>query len=371
MMKTVCEKDLCAGCMACMDICPKQAIEIKDSMFSYNAVIDESRCINCNACHSVCQENTLSVLMKPTFWKQGWAKDEQIREKSSSGGLASAIEQAFIKNGGVVCSCAVQDGKFSFSLVDKETDINRFSGSKYVKSNPQGTYKMMAKKVEEGGKVLFVGLPCQVAAVKNYVKNEENLYTVDLICHGTPSPQILERFLGDYGIKLSDVQDIQFRVKTKYGLRHDKTSFSVPTVIDNYLTTFLNSTTCTENCYSCKYAKLSRVGDITLGDSWGSELEKEIQQKGVSLLLCQNDKGKELLTQADICLLDVDLNRAIEYNHQLAHPPVKPKQRNLFLKEISNNRKFRYAMLRCYPKRYLKNIVKTILYKLNLQSTGG
>ena len=81
--------------------------------------------------------------------------------------------------------------------------------------------------------------------------------------------------------------------------------------------TFLNSTTYTENCYQCQYAKIERPGDITLGDSWGSELEKSIQDKGISLVLCQNEKGKELIDQADLTLVDVDLKKAIESNHQL------------------------------------------------------
>ena len=159
-----------------------------------------------------------------------------------------------------------------------------------MKSNPEGVYKKILEKLKLGRKVLFIGLPCQVSAVRHYTKNHQNLYTADLICHGTPSPQILDSFLSDYGIRLTEVQSIRFREKNNFKLEQNGKRFAVPITTDNYLMTFLNSTTYTENCYQCQYAKIERPGDITLGDSWGSELEKSIQDKGISLVLCQNEK---------------------------------------------------------------------------------
>lgn len=180
-------------------------------------------------------------------------------------------------------------------------------------------------------------MPCQVAAAKHYTKNHQNLYTIDLICHGTPSPKILEKFLDDYDIKLVDLERIKFRVKNSFKLEQNGKQFAVPTVTDNYLLTFLNSTSYTENCYQCNYARLSRAGDITLGDSWGSELEKKIQDKGVSLILCQSEKGKKLIEQSDLVLKDVELKRAIEHNHQLQHPSQKPQQREAFFGELNKD----------------------------------
>lgn len=103
-MKTVCLENDCVGCKACVDICPKNAIAVIDSLTSYNALIDESLCVNCDMCHQICQNNNAITLLDSKVWKQGWA-DDNIRNRSSSGGIASAIISAFIKNGGVVCSC--------------------------------------------------------------------------------------------------------------------------------------------------------------------------------------------------------------------------------------------------------------------------
>ena len=368
-MTTVCEKGKCTGCMECIDICPKKAIKIIDSWTEYNAVIDSKQCIQCNACHDACQNNVKQVLTKPIYWKQGWAHDDRIRMSSSSGGVAAAIEQAFIKNGGLVCSCTFNVGKFEFDFAESEDEVGKFTGSKYVKSNPEGVYKKILENLKLGRKVLFVGLPCQVSAVRHYTRNYQNLYTVDLICHGTPSPKILDSFLSDYGIQLTEVQSIRFREKDNFKLEQNGKRFAAPTTTDNYLMTFLNSTTYTENCYQCQYAKIERPGDITLGDSWGSELEKSIQDKGISLVLCQNEKGKELINQADLTLVDVDLKKAIESNHQLYRPSQKPKQREVFFKELKKGNGFKNAVKKCYPIKYLKNTIKTSLY--NMKFMGG
>lgn len=369
-MITVCEKGKCTGCMECIDICPKGAVQVVDSMIEYNAIIDFDKCTKCNACHKACQNNHELMLAKPICWNQGWAADENIREESSSGGLATAIELAFIRNGGVVCSCTFHSGRFEFDFAETEGEVSKFLGSKYVKSNPGGIYKKVLKRLKDGEKILFVGLPCQVAAAKHYTKNHQNLYTIDLICHGTPSPKILEKFLDDYDVKLVDLERIRFRVKNSFRLEQNGKQFAVPTVTDNYLMTFLNSTSYTENCYQCNYAQLGRVGDITLGDSWGSELEKKIQDKGVSLILCQSDKGKNLIEKSDLVLTDVELKRAIEHNHQLQHPSQKPPQREAFFRELNKGCKFKNVVRKCYPERYLKDTLKTLLYKAKFVRGG-
>ena len=233
-MTTVCEKGKCTGCMECIDICPKKAIKVIDSWQEYNAVIDTEQCIQCNACHNACQNNVKQILTKPIYWKQGWAQDNCIRMRSSSGGVAAAIERAFIKNGGIVCSCTFNFGKFEFDFAESEDEVSKFTGSKYVKSNPGGIYKKISEKLKLGRKVLFVGLPCQVTAVRHYTRNHQNLYTIDLICHGTPSPQILDRFLSDYGIRLTEVQSIRFREKNNFKLEQNGKRFTVPTIMDNY-----------------------------------------------------------------------------------------------------------------------------------------
>lgn len=372
-LKTVCKSSMCAGCMACIDICPRGAISIEDSLKAYNAVIDADRCINCKACYHVCQENNPPPFSKPLYWKEGWAEKEEIRRKSSSGGFAAAIEKTFVRQGGIICSCIFINGNFEFIFAETEGEIEKFAGSKYVKSNPAGIYKKIKELLCENKKVLFVGLPCQAAALRNYVGEQKDLYLIDLICHGSPSPKILDLFLQDHGTSISKIAEIRFRVKNHFNLEAKQRAFTVPVIYDNYTMTFLEGISYTENCYSCKFARLERITDITLGDSWGSMLPEEEQRKGISLALCQTEKGWELLNESGLYLLNIDLMRSAAYNGQLRHPSVKPYQREKFFRNINNGKRFKRTVFKCYPKRYLKNILKTFLYHIGIirEDRGG
>lgn len=367
-MKTVCEKNKCAGCMACVEICPMDAIKIKDDLSAYNANIDEEKCINCGACTKVCQKNHPYPSIQPMKWYQGWAKDESIREKSSSGGFATAIAKSFAASNGIVCSCVFQNGEFTFGFAETEQEVDKFTGSKYVKSNPKGVYKKINELLKEDRKVLFIGLPCQVAALKNYINSKlhEKLYTVDLICHGTPSPQLLEIFLNQYDKSLKTMSNITFRNKDKYQIYGDRQGIITAGVSDKYSVAFVDSLISTDNCFDCAYAEQNRISDLTLGDSWGSDLPLKIQRKGVSLALVQSVKGDDLLKSADLELLDVDLVKAIENNHQLEHSSVEPKKRKEFLANVKSGKSFNMGVFLNNPKYCLKQDIKEIMIKLNI-----
>lgn len=371
-MKTVCDVGSCTGCMACVDICPKNAIHIEDTMRSYNAVIEESACISCDMCHRVCQNNNPVSLEQPIYWRQGWSAEDDVRKKSSSGGVGAAIEKAFIKRGGVVCSCTFTHGEFCFSFAENEEQLQRFIGSKYVKSNPKGVYRKIKDFLKLGRCVLFVGLPCQAAAVKIFVgaKLQEKLYLVDLICHGSPSPQVLGTFLEQHGVSIDELEDIGFRSKSTFQLESNQKAIGIPGVLDKYSMAFLNSICYTENCYRCAYARIGRCSDITLGDSWGSELFKEEQRKGISLILCQSKKGMELLEKSNLDLKSVNIDNAIKSNHQLNHPSDMPKCRNEFFDEIESGEKFDKIVWRCLPKSSVKQFIKCILIKARIIDGG-
>ena len=366
-MKTVCELNKCAGCMACINICPKEAIEIKDDLYAYNAVINADKCIDCNVCHRICPTNNPEGFGKPIKWYQGWAKNQDLRQKSSSGGYATAISEAFIDSGGAVCGCAFKNGEFIFEIAENKDELKKFMGSKYVKSNPSDSYKLVKMLLTSGRRILFIGLPCQVSAMKNFVgkKAGENLYTIDLICHGTPSPKLLEIFLNQYNCKLSKIRNIRFRVNTVYMISCDNNALIKKGVRDKYSIAFLNSLIHTENCYSCIYARKERISDVTLGDSWGSELSVDEQKKGISLALCQTEKGNELIAMAEIYLNSVDIDKAIENNHQLNYPSSMPKGRKKFFHGISK-RKFNYLVFQQFPGQCLKQDIKQILIRMGL-----
>lgn len=366
---TVCDKDMCAGCMACIEVCSKGAISIVDNLQSYNAIIDNDKCIQCNMCHKVCPQSNSAEYITPTSWKQGWANDSDERIKSSSGGYATAIAKAFTKNNGTVCSCVFKGGEFVFDFATTIEECDNFRGSKYIKSSPEDVYKKIKDMLKDGKRILFIGLPCQVAGVKNFVGSKffRNLYTVDLICHGTPSPKLLKMYLDkDIKIPVSEIDNIDFRKKTQYGLYCNNKKILPQRVQDRYTKAFLDGLDYTENCYNCKYARVDRISDISLGDAWGSSLPMQEKKKGISLALCQTDKGNELLEQADIYMTDIDRDIAIRSNRQLNSPSKKPDKRKSFYKKLNKYKNFKKAVAIAYPIECIKQDIKTYLYKLNI-----
>lgn len=367
-MKTVCEKNMCNGCMACISKCKKDAILFSDDIQYMNCFIDENKCVNCNSCYSVCPNVHPAEKKQPISCYEGWA-EESIRINSSSGGVATKLMKTFIQDGGYVASCLLMDGEYRFEVTDKLDFAKQFVGSKYVKSNPDGIYEKIKNILVLNKKVLFVGLPCQVAALKNYIGENNNLYTIDLICHGSPSNKILNLYLKEKGINLKELEDLKFRVKTNFGLSTEYIDIVPNGVQDMYTHAFLNCMDYTENCYSCQFADIKRIGDITLGDSWGSKLENSEQKKGVSLILCQTKKGKLLVDENIDFIKDADLNEAIKSNHQLEHPSEKPEGREIFFDNLDKG--FNKAISKASSKEYYKQTLKRLLIKMHIYHGGG
>lgn len=369
-MDTVCQLNMCSGCAACVETCPKSAISIQDSLKAYNAVIDLTRCIGCDRCHQVCPMNQVPLMNSPKQWFQGWSCNEENRRKSSSGGLAYEIEREFLRNGGHVWSCSFFEGEFNFREVQNIEDLALFSGSKYVKSNPMGIYTKICEQLETE-KVLFVGLPCQVAGLLNYVGKDhtENLYTVDLICHGTPSPNLLNLFLLQYGYDLKKISEISFRDKNNFRIENNSKYLAVKGTCDCYTQAFLEGLTYTESCYLCPYAQNDRVSDITIGDSWGTELLTDEQGKGISIALIQSGKGFALTEGLPIEKHPVDIERAKAANHQLVSPSLRCPGREKFFRLIKKS-SFNSAVRKCIPVKWSKQLIKGILIRCRILRGG-
>lgn len=362
MQKTVCEWKKCTACKACIEKCPKSCITFKDELSYCNAVINTEECIGCNMCKAVCPVLHQENLKSPIDCKQGWSSNETIRENASSGGIASAIVEQFLEEGGAVYACVFEKGAFPFTQIISQRDVEKMRGSKYVKSDPQDIYGKITESLRNNQKVLFIGLPCQVQAAKNFIspKLQENFYSVDLICHGCGSPEILKKYLLKKDIDIDNIEKIRFRTKTKFGLVTEWRFLSRDGTEDDYLKTFLTGLSYTENCFECKFARLSRAGDVTIGDSWGSELPSEEQERGISLILCQTAKGQRLINSSKIHVEDVNLDRAIEFNHQLRCPMKKPKRYDVFWNGIKKGHSLHFMLLRCFPKSTIMLFVKKI-----------
>ena len=345
----ICDENKCTGCMACANICPQKCITMQyNDVFELHPVINE-KCISCGRCKAICPSNNADKHKNITQACYA-AYSITHRDGTSSGGIASTLSKYFIDNDGVVCGC-IFDGKAHHVVTTDEDVILAMRGSKYVQSVLGDCY-MQIKKIVSSKKCLFIGTPCQVAALKNIVGESDNLFCVDLICHGVPSP----RFLSDILEQYERVTGVIFREKNEFVL---KINGSETKRTERYMAAFLNEMSYRESCYQCQFAENRRVGDITLGDFW--EIEKFTDtEKGVSCVLVNNEKGCIMLDSVkhNLYLEKRDLKEAYAGNPQLNHPSVKHGNRSEFLRILRTTGDFDQAAKRTLKKELFKNWLK-------------
>ncbi len=363
-MKTVCSPEKCAACMACQDICPKNAVTVQVEIDRCIPYIREDLCVECGLCRKVCQTHHPLKPNLPQVYLQGWASDSQVRASGSSGGIAGALTQAFLAQGGCVCSCIYTEGEFRFRIAQDVKDAGIFAGSKYVKSDPTGAWKQVHALLASGRKVLIIALPCQVAAAKLYMGPlAEKLYTADLICHGSPSPKVLSAFWDQLGLRITNPG---FRKKQSFRLSEADTPIFPEGVRDRYTLAFLNGLVYTENCYDCAYAREERVSDLTLGDAWGAQVDPQEEALGVSLILCQSQKGRELLEMAQLILTPADRETALANNQQLCHPYAMPQSRQKVIAGLEAGQPLSTLVRQAVPKQSRNQDIKSMLTKIGL-----
>ncbi len=367
----ICNKNKCTGCFACYNICPKKAIEMYEDEFGYiYPHINHEKCVNCGLCKKVCPVLNNVNSNEPVDTYAMIAKDSYKRKESSSGGAATIFAEKIIELGGVVYGCTYSKGCYIKHIrIDKIEELKKIKGSKYVHSYVLDTFKNVRNDLNNNKKVLYIGTPCQIAGLKNYIGNynkSDNLYLIDLICHGVPSQKYLKECLSN-----SKEDDISFRTENGFVFReYDNNKIINETDSRDFLyyRAFFEALIFRNNCYTCQYAKKERCSDITLGDFWGlksdSKFYKE-RKKGVSLILINSKKGEDLLRAAkgSMLLEKREYQEASNGNNQLNNPKKKNKKYNKFQKLY-----IKYGFIKSYKKINRFALLKNKLRKNKLLS---
>ncbi len=186
----------CIGCYACLHVCEKDAIALRmDERGFRTAQIDPSACDGCGKCVQTCPQLTGEADGKPMAACYAVKAEPAVQSRSSSGGAFDLVSRWMLRRGGSVCGVAMaEDLVPTFRIARDEEGLEPMHGSKFAFSDMKGIYDGISKELEDGKEVLFVGLPCQVRAVRN-VFHDDRLYTVDLICNGMPSEGVYRRYL--------------------------------------------------------------------------------------------------------------------------------------------------------------------------------
>lgn len=322
----------CNGCMACYNVCPTGAISQIDDEYGFKyPLIDFDKCTNCGLCKKVCPEinrNYPDNYRKPNVYAC-WNKDEDIRLNSTSGGLFSQFAKFVIKNNGFVAG-AIYDADFSVKhfVTDKIVDIERLRQSKYVQSNIGNVFSQIKQRLQNGEQGLFVGTPCQCAALRNFLGDKtDKIFIIDFICAGVNAPFIYKKYLTELEEEYnSKIKQVWFKNKT-YGWNN----FATKIIFENgkeYIKHFSNdlfmqgfmagtSYYLRESCYSCSYKTIPRGSDVTLADFWGVDKNCD-NEKGTSFVMINSRKGQELFENIknDIFYYKKNLEQA--YNNNLA-----------------------------------------------------
>ncbi|MGM9979716.1 MAG: Coenzyme F420 hydrogenase/dehydrogenase, beta subunit C-terminal domain [Clostridium sp.] len=308
-MVEIINKEQCCGCYACASACPKNCILMKvDKEGFWYPEVNKDICVQCGLCERICPVvRNEYVNDKEVNAYVAYSKNEKIRMKSSSGGLFTMFAEVVLSEGGVVFGAAF-DNKFLVHHIAIESmeDLEILQGSKYLQSEIGYTYKEAKKFLKQGRKVLFSGTACQIAGLKSFLgKDFDNLFTIDVLCHGVPSPKVWEKYINEKEKGYNDsIKQVQFRNK-ETGWKHYslKMIFSNSKVyksifnVDDYMKLFLSDICLRPSCHNCKFKSLNRPSDITLGDCWDIEnyMPNMDDDKGTSVVLTHSEKGREML----------------------------------------------------------------------------
>lgn len=348
-MINIVRKEDCCGCGACFDICSKNAIiwETDCEGFSYPKV-DTTKCIDCGLCNKTCpieNSDTINAINagETPIVLAAYHKNDDIRLSSTSGGAFWGLAENWVKNGGYVAGAVFYDHfKIKHIVTNNLDELQRIKGSKYAQSDTRGLFNEVKHLLKKGEKVLATGLPCQMAALRQFLRRDyDNLLVVDLICHSVTSQFPFQLYLKDLEKKYNS-SIINFHPKNKeLGGWHKfafKAEFANGDVYNKHASedyycviSYGSSILTRHSCYECHYKHYPQPSDITIGDFWGIEnIDLDFDSpKGISKVVLNTNRGKEYFQSLD-CFetKEYDAQTAI-FDNPRSWSMIKPIKRKL------------------------------------------
>lgn len=342
-MRLYLKNEDCCGCGACADICQKHAIHmLRDKEGFYYPHIDGSICVQCGKCEKVCPIKNQSHRKCSNQYLGAQAKRREVRYSSSSGGVFPILAEYVLNRKGVVYGAGYNS---HMEVIHQEAEhleqLERMKETKYVQSSMQGIFLQAEQRLKENRLVLFCGTPCQVQALRLFLRQEyEKLILADLVCYGVPSPGIW----GDYVKYLESkyhgkMTDFSFRDKRARDHGHtcayviDGMEYAGSLYQDRFCRMYFTDYTLRPSCYSCKFCTVDRDSDFTLGDFWGIEkVRPDVDDgMGTSMIILHTDKARKIWNQVQEAMNWFACEREDLMQPRLHMPVGMPGGRRLFM----------------------------------------
>lgn len=372
-------KKNCCGCTACMQACINGCISMEhdDEGFVY-PVVNEHSCVECGLCDRVCPVKNHKEFETNN---QGFIARSMLNNRinSSSGGVFYLLAQTILQEGGVVCGAVYNEKNLvNHVIIDNVKSIAPLLGSKYIQSDLDGIFVKIKEYLKNGRKVLFSGTACQVAGLKGFlIKEYDNLFTIDVLCHGVPSPGVWLKYVQYIENKEKKIlEHVNFRDKTTgwhdYSILHkfdDGDYFREYASENSFMKLFLSDYILRPSCYDCKFKNISRISDITIGDAWGIEKWKpELDDNnGTSVIIVHSKKGKEFLemSRTNLEIIPCKIDKMLPPDAASRKSPFMPRGRALFFHRFKKKRSYQNMVAATKPTFINKVLRRIVVNKKN------
>lgn len=308
---------------------------------------------------------------------------DELRMKSSSGAVYPLLASKFIANGGIVYASIYDENlNVCHKRIVNQIQIDETCGSKYVSSDLGTSFNDIKRDLEKSKCVLFVGTPCQCAGLYSTLKcsncDVSNLYVIDFICHGVPSPLAYRSYISSLRSHGLDLKMINMRNKNsgwsngQYQWEFTKKNGDVVFQKSDenlYMRGFLQNLYLRPSCYNCHFKGIERKTDITLGDYWGVwNLQPEMDDnKGTSAIIIHSEKGMDFFHNISTSLIyeEMNIEEFIQYNPCLLYSVNDNYLRNEFYKDIFKGADFCDVINKLLGNSFISRILRFV-YKSNL-----
>jgi len=389
-MDIICDYDKCTGCSLCSDVCNSEAIIMKENHDGFIVpFIDNTKCIDCGLCIKNCPVVNPNRItnndLSDVIIYEGWATNKEIRKKSSSGGVFGQLAFDNLSNNGIVLGVTFDGMKAYHKAINKLEDLIELQNTKYVQSYASGAYIATLKYLREGKSTVFSGTPCQVAACKSFLFKKHfsgKLLTIEVICHGVPSYLTLKESLKyNNAVRVKSFRNkdngwgyhsqcMEYYTSGNKIIRSNRNK-------DLFYRLFFSENFLRPSCYTCTFANMPRVADITIGDSWGTQNSNQDEIfDGLSLIIINNKNGQHWIEEdRNVVLKGTNWIESLFINRNI-YTPFPPK--NIMAENIDSIEKFfkqindyNYMQIHALGFNEVKlkysNKLKSVLYKIRNQ----